>query len=111
LIQLIAVFSGVSFLLFGVGYLNSPRMQAEFSRFGVQQWRSLVGWLQIAGGLGVLAGTTLPTLGGLAAAGLSLMMGFAIALRARSGDPLLQTLPALVYLVLNAFLCFRWFHG
>lgn len=79
-------------------------MQREYVRYGVSQFRPLVGGLQIAGGLGLLAGFALPLVGQLAAAGLALLMFFGTLLRIRIKDSLLQTLPAIVYLTLNAYL-------
>lgn len=84
-------------------------MQREYVRYGVSRFRPMVGSLQIAGGLGLLAGFALPLVGQLAAAGLALLMFLGALLRRRIRDSLAQTLPAVFYLVLNAYLAFTGF--
>lgn len=94
-------------------------MQQEYVRYGVPQVRPLVGGLQIAGALGLLAGLALPLIGQLAAAGLTLLMFFGVRLRIRIKDSLLQMLPAIFYFALGSkveppgqleprFECMRW---
>lgn len=58
---------------------------------------------------GLLAGLSQPWMGRAAAGGLAVMMLGAVAVRIRIKDTLLQTTPALFYLVLNAYLCFAGF--
>ncbi len=79
-------------------------MQQEYVRYGVPRFRPLVGSLQIAGSLGLLAGLVIPLVGQLAAAGLALLMFLGVCLRIRIKDSFVQTLPASFYLVLNAYL-------
>ena len=54
--------------------------------------------------MGLLAGLYRPWMGRSAAIGLALMMLVAVGVRIRIQDTLIQTIPALVYLVLNAYL-------
>jgi hypothetical protein len=84
-------------------------MQREYVRYGVSRFRPLVGSLQIAGGLGLLAGFAAPLLGQLAAVGLALLMFLGALLRRRIKDSLVQTLPAIFYLALNAYLAVAGF--
>ena len=79
-------------------------MQQEYVRYGVPQLRPLVGCLQIAGALGLLAGLALPLVGQFAAAGLTLLMFFGVRLRIRIKDSFVQMLPAIFYFALNAYL-------
>ena len=60
----------------------------------------------MAAAVGLLAGLNQAWMGQAAAGGLALMMLVAVGVRIRIQDSLLQTLPALVYLLLNAYLCF-----
>ncbi len=69
----------------------------------------MVGTLQICAALGLLVGLKLPWIGQAAAAGLTLMMLLAVGVRIRIGDSLLQTSQALLYLVLNGWLCWAAF--
>ncbi|QOV88554.1 DoxX family protein [Humisphaera borealis] len=94
-----------SFLGFGCGYLLVPRMQAEFVRYQLAHLLPAAAWLQIAGALGLLLGLRYPLPGIIAAGGLALMMAVAVATRLRIGDPLLQCVPAVLYLLLNVYLC------
>jgi hypothetical protein len=52
---------------------------------------------------------TQPWMGQAAAGGLALMMLLAVVVRIQIKDSLLRTTPALVYLVLNAYLCLAGF--
>jgi uncharacterized membrane protein YkgB len=77
-------------------------MKQEFLRYGLGSQRLLVGFLQCIAGIGLLAGMSQPWMGQAAAGGLALMMLVAVVVRFQIRDTLLQTLPALFYLALNA---------
>lgn len=64
----------------------------------------MVGSLQIAAAFGLLGGLSQPWLGQAAAVGLALMMLVAVGVRIKIRDTLWQTVPALFYLALNAYL-------
>lgn len=101
---LIQCLMGVAFLAYGASCLSSPRLAAEFERFGLGRFRILTGWLEIAGGAGLLAGLMWPALGAAAAAGLAALMGLGVWARTRVGDSIVAMLPALVFFVINAAL-------
>ena len=86
--------SAIAFLAYGIACLVTPRMDAEFERYGLARFRRLIGALECLGALGLIV---------LAAAGLTLTMLMAIATRIRIRDSLARTLPAIVLLVMNAF--------
>jgi hypothetical protein len=102
-------FSAISFIGFGMACFFWHPMRAEYARYGVPQFRALVGSLQIAGGLGLLAGFAFPPIGYLAAAGLALMMFCGVGIRIRIKDGWIQTFPAVFYLALNIYLVFAAF--
>ena len=78
-------------------------------RYRLAHQRVLVGVLQILAALGLLVGLEMPWIGRAAAAGLTLMMLLAVGVRIRIKDSLLQTSQALLYLVLNGWLCWGAF--
>ncbi|MEI6236016.1 MAG: DoxX family protein [Planctomycetota bacterium] len=102
---MLIVISAVSFLAHGLGCLFSSYLKQEFERYELTSQRIWVGVLQISAGVGLLAGIRLPWLGRSAAAGLAVMMLVAVGVRYKIKDSLLQTMPALFYVVLNAYLC------
>jgi hypothetical protein len=104
----LTIISSLSFLLFGIGYLISPRLRLEFDRYGLARFRVLVACLQLAGAAGQLAGIRYPMLGALSSGGLALMMLAAVGVRIRIGDSIGQSLPALLYLSANIYLTFAF---
>jgi hypothetical protein len=103
------LFSALSFLGYGLGCFFSAYQKAEFQRYQLSNRRNLVGFLQCAAALGLIAGLWLPWLGQAAAGGLALMMLVALGVRMRIKDSLVQMLPALGYFGLNATLCVAGF--
>lgn len=97
--------SALSFLAYGLACFRSPYIQGEFERYRLGSQRLLVGVLQLAAAIGLVAGLNLPWLGRAAAGGLALMMLVAVGVRIRIKDTLPQTTPALFYLALNTYLC------
>jgi hypothetical protein len=100
----VAAFVSLSFLGYGATCLFSNRMAAEFERYRLARWRTLVGLLEVAGALGVLAGLMVPIVGLLAASGLSILMLGGVGVRLRIRDGFVQTLPAATYLALTLYL-------
>ena len=102
-------FSGISFLLFGIGCQTSGYMKQEFIRYGYDRERPLTGYLQILGGIGLMLGYYVsPLLATAAAAGLSLMMAYGFGVRMYIRDTLLQATPAFLYAVLNGYLAVHY---
>lgn len=103
-------FSGISFLFYGAGCLTSAHMKSEFIRFGFDRQRVLTGYLQLLGGMGLLAGYWLsPALALFSAAGLALMMGFGFGVRLKIRDSMLAASPALLYAALNLYLSLHYY--
>jgi hypothetical protein len=103
------LFSALSFLGYGSACFFSSRMKQEFLRYRLASQRVIVGALQWFAGIGLLAGMSQPWMGQAAAGGLALMMLVAIVVRIQIKDSLPQTIPALFYLALNAYLCLEGF--
>lgn len=99
------IFSAISFVGFGSMCVWAPYMKREFERYHLGPWRTLIGALQLIAAVGLLVGLNEPWLGRAAAAGLALMMLTGVGVRIKIKDSLLQTMPALFYMALNAYLC------
>jgi uncharacterized membrane protein YphA (DoxX/SURF4 family) len=106
-LDLLFLFSAVSFLFYGIGCFINPKMKEEFIRYGVPQYREFTGLLQILGGLGIVIGFWETYLLLASTLGLSLLMLFGVIIRIKIKDPLLKTLPAIFYGLLNAYLSFE----
>jgi len=109
----IAVFlSSSAFLFYGINCLSSQKMTEEFIRFGLdKQKRLLTGYLQLLGSLGLVFGYfILPDLVFIASAGLTLLMLFGFLVRIKIRDSLLQSLPSLVFALINLYICFEYYH-
>ena len=104
-------FNALSFIGYGTACFLSSRMKREFERYRLGPQRLWVGLLQCAAGMGQLVGTEAPWVGQVAAGGLALMMLLAVGVRIRIRDSALQTIPALFYLVLNAYLLLAGFEN
>ncbi len=99
------LFSALSFLGYGSACFLLTSFKTEFERYGLAAQRPLVGTLQLAGALGLVAGLDQPWIGLAASGGLALMMLVAVGVRIKIKDPLPRTAPAVLYLALNAYLC------
>ena len=102
--SVLILFSALSFLGYGSACFLSSYMKQEFDRYRLGSQRTLVGGLQLCAAIGLLAGLSQPWMGRAAAGGLALMMLVAVAVRIKIKDTLPQTIPALFYLALNAYL-------
>ena len=58
----LTLFSGFSFLFFGLACFLTKNMKLEFERYGLASYRKTVGALQLAGGIVLLAGMYLSPL-------------------------------------------------
>ena len=98
------IFSALSFLYYGLACLISPRLKIEFERFGLPEYRVLVGTLQLLGAAGIILGLFFPLLGILAAAGLTLLMMAGFITRLKMKDGFRETLPSFFFMILNGYI-------
>ncbi|MFT6862645.1 MAG: hypothetical protein ACJAVK_001204 [Akkermansiaceae bacterium] len=101
-------FCALSFIGYGASCLAASHMVREFERFGLPNYRKLTGILQLLGAVGLLIGFRFPTIGALAAGGLSLQMLLGFGVRLKIRDRFLQCLPAFAFLLINAWLCIQF---
>lgn len=95
------LFSAISFLFFGYSCLTSLFMRQEFERYGLNQYRRLIGALQIIGALSLLGGLFYLPLAVTGATGLMILMFMGLAVRIRLRDSFIQSTPAFFYALLN----------
>ncbi len=103
-LQIAQLFSSLSFMVYGSSCLFSETMKIEFKRYQASELRVLTGVLQILASLSLLAGLIYPILSLPGSLGLCLMMMGALFVRFKIKDPLISSLPAFVYMLLNGFL-------
>jgi uncharacterized membrane protein YphA (DoxX/SURF4 family) len=105
LLIVLALVSGLSFLYYGAGVIRQGAMRDEFERYGLQRnVRTLVGVLELLGGVGVLIGLVYGPLGAVAAAGLCALMVLGLLVRSRLRDPPRQMAPAAALATVNGVL-------
>lgn len=103
--------SAAAFLFYGLACLFSPKLVAEFERYRLARFRTLVGSLEVAGALGLIAGWWFPPLQTAAAAGLAALMLCGLWARWRIRDPWYAMLPAFALGVGNLFIALRTAQG
>ena len=106
LIASLQALSIAAFFFYGVACLFSAKLIAEFKRYQLERWRCLVGSLEIAGALGLLAGWFFPIFTAPAAAGLTALMACGLWARWRIQDPWYAMLPAFVLGLINLLIFF-----
>jgi hypothetical protein len=111
LVDLLAAFSAAAFLFYGLACLFSPKLVAEFERYRLARFRMLVGLIEVAGALGLIAGWWFPPLQTAAAAGLAALMLCGLWARWRIRDPWYAMLPAFALGVGNLFIALRTAQG
>lgn len=104
LLTVLIVFSGLSFLGYGIEYFVSPKMKSEFKRFGLEKIGTLTAILEILGGLGLLVGLKVHPVLLIASAGLCLLMFCGVIVRINCKDSIWVSLPAFFFMVLNAWI-------
>lgn len=102
LTTLLETVSIAAFLFYGAACLVSRRLVAEFERYRLARWRVLVGSLEIAGALGLVAGQFFPVVKLAAAAGLTALMLCGLWARWRIKDSWYAMLPAAILGAVNA---------
>jgi len=96
--------SSLSFFAYGISYFATPHMKNEFKRFGLEKLGLLTIILEFAGATGLLLGLFFKPLLIISALGLALLMFAALIVRIQRKDSLWVSLPALFYMILNAYI-------
>ena len=120
---IISLFSGISFIVYGITSFTSKRMISEFQRWGYGNQRKLIGCFQLIGGAGLIFGSllTINTVDNndslissnniIAASSLilTIMMLGAIFVRIYIKDKFINVLPATFYAILNFIIFYSIF--
>jgi hypothetical protein len=101
LLTVLIIFNLICFYGYGFSCLFSDKMKAEFTRYGLSQFRTLTGALQVAGSTGLLVGFYFAPLTLVASLGLSVLMFLGVLVRIRIRDPLIAIFPAFAFMCLN----------
>lgn len=104
----LVLLSSLSFLWYGIAYFISPTIKNEFKRFGLEKFGILTAVLEICGAVGLLIGLMVHSLLLISSGGLALLMLLGVVARINVKDSLWVSLPALFFMVLNAFIFFNY---
>lgn len=106
-VELLTAISAAAFLFYGLACLFSRKLVAEFERYRLARFRTLVGSLEVAGALGLIAGWWFPPLQTAAATGLAALMLCGLWARWRIRDPWYAMLPAITLGAVNLLIALR----
>ena len=98
------ILSGTSFIFFGMACFFSDLFVNEFYRYGLSEYRPIVGFFQLLGGIGCIIGIYNKNILIISSLGLSVMMLLGVAIRIKINDTFIQTIPALTYFTVNAII-------
>lgn len=100
------LFSSLSFIAYAISYFITPYMKNEFKRFELEKLGLLTIILEIFGALGLLIGLLFRPVILISSGGLALLMFLGLIVRIKLKDSLWVSLPALFYMVLNAYILY-----
>jgi len=103
----IVLFTGISFIAYGINSFISQRMKKEFKRWGLENKRKTIALSQLLGGTSLLFGLKWNTTLVLSSAFLAGMMLVAIGVRIKIKDNISDILPAFAYLVLSVIILYE----
>lgn len=79
-------------------------MRQEFQRYRLEKFRILTGSFELMGGLGLLVGLFFTPVYYISSLGLAVLMFLGVFVRIRIKDKFQELLPALILMILNAYL-------
>ncbi|MGO3237694.1 MAG: DoxX family protein [Psychroflexus halocasei] len=104
---ILVLISSLSFLGYGISYFVSPHMKSEFERFKLEKLGLFVIILELIGGIGLLIGLWYHPILIISSLGLALLMLAGIIVRALSKDSIWVSIPAIFFMILNAFIIYQ----
>lgn len=106
LINVLILISSFSFMYYGIAYFKSPQLKSEFKRFGLEKLGTLIAILQLLGAVGLLVGLKFLVILLISSGGLATLMFLGIVVRMKAKDTFWVSLPALFFMLLNAYIFF-----
>ena len=103
----IVLFTGISFIAYGINSFISQRMKKEFKRWGLENKQKTIAFSQLLGGTSLLLGLEWKTILVLSSAFLAGMILVAIGVRIKIKDNISDILPAFAYLVLSVIILYE----
>ena len=104
LVTIGVLISGLSFLGYAISYFKTPYMKSEFKRFGLEKLAFTIIVLEILGAVGLLVGLKFHFMLVISSLGLALLMLAGVIVRIIVKDDLKVTLPAIFFMLLNAYI-------
>ena len=101
------LFTGISFLAYGINSFISKRMKSEFQRWNLKKDRKAIASCQLIGGVALLFGLEWNIMLVLSSSFLGVMMLVAIVVRIKVKDNISDILPAFAYLVLSGIILYE----
>lgn len=81
-------------------------MKNEFKRFGLEKLGTFIAILELLGAMGLLVGLKFVPILLISAGGLAVLMFFGIIVRIKVKDSLWVSLPAIFFMLINAYIFF-----
>ena len=104
---ILVLFTGLSFVAYGINSFISKRMKSEFERWNLKKERKAIASCQLIGGATLLFGLEWNIMLLLSSSFLGVMMLVAIGVRIKVRDNISDILPAFAYLVLSAIILYE----
>ena len=99
--EIITLFAGVSFIIYGVNSFSSQKMVLEFKRWGLEKKRKIIAVSQFICGVLLCLGLISKTLLFISSSFLVIMMLTAVYVRIKIKDNISEILPAMSYLLIG----------
>ena len=103
----LVLFTGLSFVAYGINSFISKRMKSEFQRWNLKKDRKAIASCQLIGGVALLFGLEWNIMLVLSSCFLCVMMLVAIVVRIKVKDNISDILPAFAYLVLSGIILYE----
>lgn len=101
---ILILFSSISFLYYAASLLVNADMKVEFERYGLENLRTLTGYLQLLGAIGLLVGLKFSLILSAASICLSLLMLLGFSVRLKIHDGFIKSSPSFLFMCLNLYI-------